>query len=279
MSIEAKVESITPAQAKEMLKNNHSNRKVKERVAAAYRRDMEAGGWSMTGEPIQFSESGALLNGQHRLLALSWCTFVDHIDMLVVRGLPEKSNLLMDQGTPRTIADMLKMEEPDLKNVQVCAAIARWLTLAPVPDEEFMNHLKRKCPPAQALETYRGDSHGISRAAERGVHVRNVTPLPMSVSALGYCFFQFANLDIERTEQYFYAFTDLAFHDEGDPRKAAFNRIAKMLNDEEMKHGQMLVIATVSVLTRSWNMWRKGVQADTILVRSREGWIPPVKPV
>jgi hypothetical protein len=101
----------------------------------------------------------------------------------------------------------------------------------------------------------------------------------MSVSALGYCFFQFANLDIERTEQYFYAFTDLAFHDEGDPRKAAFNRIAKMLNDEEMKHGQMLVIATVSVLTRSWNMWRKGVQADTILVRSREGWIPPVKPV
>ena len=280
MSIEAKVETITPAMAKEILAKNKSNRKLRDGVVKAYRTDMEAGHWAMTGEPIQISETDQLLNGQHRMTALAGCTFVEGIPMLVVRGLPDESQLLMDQGTSRTIADMLKLEGgAGIKNVTVVAAIARWLTLAPVPNEEFENYLKRKCSAAAALETYRNHTDALSRAAERGVHIRNVNPLPMSISALGYCYFQFAHIDSEKADQYFYAFTDLAFHPEGDPRKAAFNRIAKMLSDEEMKHGKMLAISTVSVLTRSWNQWRRGEQADTILIRSREGWIPPVKPI
>jgi hypothetical protein len=265
--------------AKEYLTNNHSNRKVKERVATGYRKDMEEGRWEMTGEPIQFAKSGALLNGQHRLLALSWSK-IKHLDMFVVRGLPESSQLLMDQGTSRTIADMLKLEGGEaIKNVTVCAAIARWLTLAPVPGVDFGDNLKRKCAAGAALATYREHSDLISMAADRAVSIRNANAFPMSVSALGYCYYHFANLEVQAAYNYFYAFTDLAFNDIGDPRKAAYMRLGRMMADEEMKHGHMLTVATVSVLTRSWNQWRNGEEIDTILARGRDGWIPPVKPI
>lgn len=281
MTIEATVEFITPTKAKELLTHNHVNRSVRERVVMAYRKDMEDGHWLMTGEPIQFSKAGNLLNGQHRLTALSHCTGIKGVNMFVVRGLPETAQLLMDQGAPRSIADMLKLEGGDaMKNAVIVAAIARWLTLAPVPDKDFDSKLRRKCSSAAALATYRENPHTLARAAEQGTHVRNTgTGFPVSVAALGYCYFHFAEIDVQAANQFFFAFTDLSFMESGDPRKAAYQRIVRLLSDEQMKHGKMMSVATVSVLTRAWNMWRTGVEADTILVRGREGWIPPAMPV
>jgi hypothetical protein len=71
----------------------------------------------------------------------------------------------------------------------------------------------------------------------------------------------------------------MAWSTEGDPRKAAFRRIQRMLVDQDVKHGPLLSMATVSVMTRSWNMWRRGEEADAIMTKSREGWIPPVRPI
>jgi hypothetical protein len=278
-NLTSNVEFWTPEMAKDILKHNHVNRNLRERVHQAYRKDMEDGRWTMTGEPIQISESGSLLNGQHRMTALANCTKTEGVYLLTVRGLEEKTQLLMDQGAPRSIADMLKLEGGDgVKNATICAAIARWLTLAPEPDSEFMGRLKSKVSAAACLDTFRANPDKIVRAAEVGTATRKST-FTMSTAAIGYCYFHFANIDTQWADRYFWSWSEMSWAAEGDPRKAAYKRIQRMLVDSDVKHGPILSMATVSVMTRSWNMWRRGEESDIIHTRGREGWIPPVKPI
>lgn len=277
MNITAAVESWTPAMARVALDNNHVNRNPRMNVAEAYRRDMEEGRWVMTGEPIQIGENGALLNGQHRLIALSGSS-CGSIDFLVVRGVDDKSQVLMDQGSARSISDMIKLEHGSVKNAMVVASISRWMAISPTIDERFGQLLKGKVSAALALDAFRNNSRDIIRAAEKGVHLRNTT-LAISPTALGYCWLQFDWIDKEACQQFFYAFQELAFNTTGDPRKAAYQRIVKIMADPDAKAGNWTSVSHVSVLTRAWNAWRKGEQVDTITIRNKDGLIPPVHPV
>ena len=63
------VMTITPQIAQEWATLNTRNRPVRYAKVAQFARDMKAGRWHMTGDPIQFGISGRLLNGQHRLWA------------------------------------------------------------------------------------------------------------------------------------------------------------------------------------------------------------------
>lgn len=99
--IQAKIEKITPAIAQEYLKHNTNNyRRISETRIHTYAEDMRNGCWQTNGEAIAFSESGTLLNGQHRLKAIieSGTT----VEILVVRGVKNGTNLY-DCGGGRTI--------------------------------------------------------------------------------------------------------------------------------------------------------------------------------
>lgn len=275
--ITSSVESITPHDAKELLAHNHVNRNLRDGVVRAYKQDMDRGRWTMTGEPIQISEQGNLLNGQHRLTALSMSK-VAFLDMLVVRGLPEEAQLLMDQGAGRSVTDVLKMEYGDLKNATIVSSIARWLAAAPYPGPGFGLALKQKVSSAAALAAFRRHPEEIIRAAEKGQHLRR-TVAAISPTSLGYCWFQFDRVDKVACQQYFYAFSELAFNPTGDPRKAAYHRIIKIMGDPDAKAGNWTSVAHVSVLTRAWNAWRRDEQIDTIHIRNHDGLIQPVKPI
>jgi hypothetical protein len=64
------LEMITPDMAADLLAVNVSNRNVRQRRVDQYARDMQVGRWQPTGEPITISDTGKLLNGQHRLMAV-----------------------------------------------------------------------------------------------------------------------------------------------------------------------------------------------------------------
>lgn len=65
-----KVMDITPDIAKEMLERNLNNRSVSPSRVDMYADDMARGEWQANGEAICFNESGNLINGQHRLMAV-----------------------------------------------------------------------------------------------------------------------------------------------------------------------------------------------------------------
>lgn len=88
------------------LQQNVKNRPIRQMIVHRYRSDMEAGRWSMAGDPIRFDVNGHLIDGQHRLTALSEIDGLT-LPMLVIRNLPTESQGVMDQGAKRTPADQL----------------------------------------------------------------------------------------------------------------------------------------------------------------------------
>lgn len=91
------------------LAHNTHNRPLSEMAVLRYQADMEAGRFGLTGEPIQFSRSGVLLNGQNRLTALANCVPPVSLTMLVVRGLEDTVQKYMDQGVKRTPGQQLAL--------------------------------------------------------------------------------------------------------------------------------------------------------------------------
>lgn len=66
---EMRVVTITPAMAQSWLKRNSGNRPLKHSHVLRLAKAIGAGGWKLTGDPIRFSETGKLIDGQRRLRA------------------------------------------------------------------------------------------------------------------------------------------------------------------------------------------------------------------
>ncbi|MFC3126141.1 hypothetical protein ACFOD4_13820 [Pseudoroseomonas globiformis] len=83
------IEDIGPEMAEAYLTHNTRNRKIVAAHVDAIARDIRAGNWMMNAQPICFSRSGRLLNGQHRLSAVVQAG--EAIEVPVMRGLPEEA--------------------------------------------------------------------------------------------------------------------------------------------------------------------------------------------
>lgn len=62
---------VSPELAKEWLKSNTFNRKVSQSTVNRYARDMASGNWRLNHQGIAFDGQGVLVDGQHRLEAIS----------------------------------------------------------------------------------------------------------------------------------------------------------------------------------------------------------------
>ena len=119
------VVEITPSMAEVWLnQSNVNNRTLSNYRVKRYAEDMKAGDWKMIGDPIRFSKTGKLLDGQHRLWAcfMSGATF----KALVIRGMEDSDQLLMDQGLPRTRGSQLQLLGYKHSRTLAAAATALW---------------------------------------------------------------------------------------------------------------------------------------------------------
>lgn len=108
MTIETKVETITPQMAQDYLGANVKNRTYNKRHARALAKMIQEGLWVFDANPIKFAENGFLIDGQHRLQA---CIIAQTpIKSLVVRGLPYEAFHNIDTGRARTAGDILSIE-------------------------------------------------------------------------------------------------------------------------------------------------------------------------
>jgi len=276
-AVDAQVQRVTPAQAQEWLQTNHVNRNLRKKVVEAYRRDMENGRWQFTGEAVQLSRTGQLLNGQHRLTALAGAD-VKGIDLLVVTGLPDNSQTLMDQGVSRGIRDALVLNHGHVKNITIVSSIARWLVLCPeVGPQMTPSSMRNKVTAAEAVEKF---DQAPALIAEAGYQAASMRPYLMgSPTAVGYAWTQLSIVDPSATVEFFAGMKDMEWAWKNDPRKAALRRMQQMHGDEGIKTTIETGVMLVSVLTRAWNAWRKQEEMETINIKSKSGIILPVMPV
>lgn len=123
MNPTANFEVITKKKADAMLLNNKQNRPISDKNLSAILVEMERGNFKITGESIKFSKNGSLLDGQHRLTAISKSGI--EMNMLIVRGLDDDAFKYIDTGKTRTAADVLGIE--NVKNPSRIAAMIKFI--------------------------------------------------------------------------------------------------------------------------------------------------------
>lgn len=144
-------ELITPSKAKEYLESNVSNRRVKAPVMLRYASDMANGRWKIdTGETIKISETGVVLDGQHRLMAIikSNTPIMFHL----AKGLPDKVFDVIDTGSTRNASDVFKIE--GVKNENKLPSIISMYNSLKNPDRVRDSHLHHKSTNSMLLEQY-----------------------------------------------------------------------------------------------------------------------------
>ena len=124
--------SIVPATRElvdSLLALNTRNRALRPSVVKDYVRYIKLGHWLITNQGIGVSQSGVLVDGQHRLEAIKAAGYPVGIQLLVVTGLSELTMAAVDAGTNRSARDFLTL----FHNTRVSsfsAAVVRTLLLA-----------------------------------------------------------------------------------------------------------------------------------------------------
>lgn len=98
---------ITPELASDLLNfNMENNRNITESYVASYARLMKEGRWGISA-PLMFSDTGCLIDGQHRLSAVVRAQAPQCF--LVILGLPSKVAGNIDRGRRRSSIDVTRM--------------------------------------------------------------------------------------------------------------------------------------------------------------------------
>lgn len=126
--VSTSVVEVTPAMAQEWLNRNKDNRALRKSSVTAFARDMKRGDWVLTHQGIAFSESGRLIDGQHRLSAVVEAGVA--VKMMVTTGLPEtwdstgiKTMDAVDRGAARSVADQMSIQH-GIANAPLVSAAA-----------------------------------------------------------------------------------------------------------------------------------------------------------
>lgn len=120
---------VTPELAEQWLEHNDSNRNLKPANVSRFTRDMQRGAWSFIGDPIRLSEPDEngveyLLDGQNRLTSVVASGIPQ--PFMVFRGLTRETQVVMDSGTSRSVADTLRMAQHNRSSQLAAAARIIW---------------------------------------------------------------------------------------------------------------------------------------------------------
>lgn len=150
---------ITPQLARQWLKHNIKNRKLKEDTVNSYARDAKSGNWLLTHQGVAFNDRHELIDGQHRLEAIIRAGVA--IKMMVTLGIPSARSMdVVDQGVSRSIADILDLQH-NLKHPRLIASSARIIATF------CYTGRARKLSIGQVLEVYKLFGSEMEKAIER----------------------------------------------------------------------------------------------------------------
>lgn len=249
--VTTEVVDVTPEIADQMLKRNVRNRDLKKFKIDGFVRDMKTGRWLFDGSPIRFGVSGALLDGQNRLKAVIAADMT--IPFLVIRGLPDAAQEVMDTGTKRTTADQLTIRGESYANL--LAAIARraaqWDKGSRTSNGAFR-------PTESEIRDYLDLNPSLRLAAEVASKCRkSLAPLPTSVIGLAY--FLCARIDRLDANEFF---IDQVTNTIGLQLGAPAHALRKKFETSDRRLDSELDL--LSFLLKAWNLYRSGGTASTL---------------
>lgn len=114
---------LTPDRATELLAKNTNNRNVSKDNIAKLAKYLKDGAFYFNGATVVVSDTGVIMDGQHRLYAIEQTGISAPI--LLVEGVHPDALASIDQGRPRTVSDILTLDGVQMKNMSIANSIAR----------------------------------------------------------------------------------------------------------------------------------------------------------
>jgi hypothetical protein len=242
---------VTPEMAKHWLDTaNLSNRRLRDADVKTMVRDMAAGHWRQTGEPLKFSNKGVLLDGQHRLTAI-----VDSgktLPFFVAWDLAPEAQTAMDSGRKRTAANMLELVgEKDPGTLAAAAKLAMGVESGSLkPGSYEVTHAE--------VAAYIAEHPELRRACEVTRSFARRTDCGPAVVA--YTYAVLAKIDVMEAYNFWSAAAENIARFPGDPALA----LKRFFSDHRRNHKSLSVQQRLSAIYRAWNANCRGVELRAI---------------
>lgn len=268
MTIDHKIETIDPETAKQYLKKNDSNRKIRKKQVQYLARQMKNNEWSLNGQGITFSSTGRLLNGQHRLLACIEAGVP--FQTLVVRGVANEAFAKIDTGAPRSAADVLRSH--DFHKATIAGAAIRLLIHMEKLDAGLPNNgWNDKTEPHKVLAYAKrhrrllDESLGILDTETKAVFK------PQSIFVALYLFLHRRNAS--KCKQFFEA---LAYGEKLSKRDPVY-KLRQLLINQDPKKQRRNNQWRSAITIKAWNAWMNGESVEHLMWSSKSKWPLPVR--
>lgn len=253
-------ETISAAQAEQMLGKNEANRSIRDRKVEQYQRDMLNGNWDLCPAPIVFDTNGRLIDGQHRLTAQVAAGV--KIKWLVLRNAKPETQKVIDTGMPRNAADVLHFEGEN--NSTILGAVLR--TVYKIKHNAMTGRRAMNISNSELLETLEQHeelrhSTSVGRDASKGM-----THLSPSVLAVAHWMIWQANDEDEATA-FIRRIATLSFEKDGSP-VLALNRRVTELQRQQIRVKPRDYLALV---IKAWNYDAKGNKVNKLALYSKTG--------
>lgn len=247
---------ITPEVAGLWLDLNEINRKMAPRNVVKFHGDMARERWAVTGEAIKFAITGQLLDGQNRLAALARGT--RSVVILVVRGLTVESQKFMDQGQARTTAQRFALSGEKYTGLLASISMQAIRIERTTPNSAY--------DPVEAIsqseqEEWVSRNPGIRPTIERWV---NLNPQGVTPTVFVYLGYRLSQLDPPAGYAFMTSLSTGADLPTGSPILAARSRMTNLAVNRIHRPP----LATLELLFRTWNMWRRGRTVATLTYKS-----------
>ena len=241
---------VTPEQADRWLnEDNTRNRGLREKAVQRLVDDINAGRWEFDGSPIRFSDTGELLDGQHRLEAIRRTGVTLHL--LIGSGFHVDTQDIMDGVQKRQPGDILAIHGYSDPNAlgAVARAVLQWeqggyTTSLSTPTSAFSPRaVREKVDSDKAIQwaTHLG-----------GVHRKHIDATSTAIGLAAWLLRD----DVPLAEVYLNSLAEHATKGEGDPRLAVIFKL-RQIKERHDRKGRLVAEQTY-VLLKGFDAWRKG---------------------
>ena len=255
-------ENITPAKAQEYLNTSMGNRPISKPTVHSYADTMKQGGWMLNGVPIVFDTEGHLLDGHHRLEAITQAGIPVKMD--VCRGVQSEAFTTYDCGRHRSLGQLLAMQQ--VKNYNTVGSVVACNETLVRTGRIYSNNSvvsghQRKRTNTESYEIYTRDPKGYNQAAEDAVRlVRTARVLNASwIGGLIYYLTHTGGYDRDYVLAFFESICSL---DDGDVQPA--NMLRKRILREKLSNTVLTVSQLFAFICIAWNAYIMGKELKII---------------
>jgi hypothetical protein len=246
---------ISPKLASEYLEKNTNNRPVSQTHVDRLAKDMSLDRWKQDGSPIKFSETGALLDGQHRLRAIIKSGV--SVLMLIVTGLDPDSFVTMDSGRRRSTSDALHIKGEQYYTILAPAinSMVEYLNNGTIGRKGFSCTTQELIDAFDAAPGLRESAREVASVKGKQGVEKGTQKILISLGQMTALHYLFSEKDRNLANEFI---NGICFGFDYSKRPA-FHKLRERLIGNQMSKAKLPKEYIAAICVKCWNAERKGV--------------------